>query len=159
MPVTRYSTAHGRPHKSKKELAERIDAKLRELRLHAGHDEFDPVLMMAIIGAEAYDTGDHAMALVAFKEVSQYVRPKLATVAVEHKDEPPIPSKARVMGALARMGVKVEATREDALNLVRDMMDREGISYEEAVQAVEDETGVSLSDVPQLLPPGDPRYE
>ena len=53
----------GKPRKSKDELSERMDAKLRELRLHAGNEEFDPVVLMAIIGAEAYDKGDTVVAL------------------------------------------------------------------------------------------------
>ena len=79
---TNISTRTGKPVKSKVELAERIDAKLRELRLHSGPDEFDPVLLMAIIAAESYDAGDTAMALTAAREVAQYVRPKLSAVAV-----------------------------------------------------------------------------
>jgi hypothetical protein len=76
------STRTGKPVKSKDELATRIDAKLRELRLHSGPDEFDPVLLCAIIAAESYDAGDLAMALAAAREVAQYVRPKLQSVQV-----------------------------------------------------------------------------
>lgn len=76
------STRTGKPVKSKDELAARIDAKLRELRLHSGPDEFDPVLLCAIIAADSYDTGDLAMALAAAREVAQYVRPKLQSVQV-----------------------------------------------------------------------------
>lgn len=77
------STRTGKPVKSKDELAARIDAKLREMRLHSGPDEFDPVLLCAIIAAESYDTGDLAMALAAAREVAQYVRPKLQSVQVQ----------------------------------------------------------------------------
>jgi hypothetical protein len=74
------STRTGKPVKSKEELAARIDAKLREMKLHSGPDEFDPVLLCAIIAAESYDSGDLAMALAAAREVAQYVRPKLQAV-------------------------------------------------------------------------------
>jgi len=77
------STRTGKPVKSKQELSARIDAKLRELRLHSGPDEFDPVMLCAIIAAESYDAGDLAMALAAAREVAQYVRPKLQSVQVD----------------------------------------------------------------------------
>ncbi len=142
MPVTPYSSRLGKPHKNKKELAERIDRKLRAMHLHAGHAEFDPVEMMALIGAEAYDEGDKHLALVAFKEVSQYVRPKLAATTIEHKKVPQPHSRTRILGAFSRMGVKVEAS--DASHLVQEVMERDGITYEEAAQVVEQETGVEV---------------
>ncbi len=74
------STRTGKPVKSKDELAARIDAKLREMRLHAGPEEFDPVVLCAIIAAESYDAGDLTLALAAAREVAQYVRPKLQSV-------------------------------------------------------------------------------
>jgi hypothetical protein len=80
---TNISTRTGKPVKSKDELAQRIDAKLRQLKLHSGPEEFDPVLLMAIIAAESYDVGDTAMALTAAREVAAYVRPKLQAVAVQ----------------------------------------------------------------------------
>lgn len=102
------STRTGKPVKSKVELAERIDAKLRELKLHSGPDEFDPVLLMAIIAAESYDAGDVGMALTAAREVAAYVRPKLQSVAVQaeinHNMDPDvIGAKERFM-ALVRKG-------------------------------------------------------
>lgn len=83
MGYTNISTRTGKPVKSKDELAQRIDAKLRQLKLHSGPEEFDPVLLMAIIAAESYDVGDTAMALTAAREVAAYVRPKLQSVAVQ----------------------------------------------------------------------------
>lgn len=83
MGYTNISTRTGKPVKSKDELAQRIDAKLRQLKLHSGPEEFDPVLLMAIIAAESYDVGDVAMALTAAREVAAYVRPKLQSVAVQ----------------------------------------------------------------------------
>lgn len=142
MPVTAYSSRNGKPHKNKKELAERIDRKLRSLHMHAGREEFDPVEMMALIGAEAYDEGDKHLALVAFKEVSQYVRPKLASTTIEQKTTPEPHSRTRILGAFARMGVKVEAS--DATTLVQEVMDREGLTYEEAAVVVEEQTGIEV---------------
>lgn len=110
-----YSSVLGKPHKNKKELAARIDEKLRSLRLHAGPHEFDPVEMMAIIGAEAYDEGDKHLALVAFKEMAQYVRPRLAPKQVEEKPEVENPEikRDRILDRLERMGVPIERVRED----------------------------------------------
>lgn len=147
MPVTPYSSRHGKPHKNKMELAARIDHKLRKLHLHAGQEEFDPVEMMALIGAEAYDQGDKHLALVAFKEVSQYVRPKLASTTIEHKATPELHSRTRILGAFAKMGVKVEIG--DAAALVEEVMEREGLTYEEAAQVVEEQTGVEI--LPNLI--------
>lgn len=149
-----YSKKFGRPHKSKDELAARIDAKLRDMRLHAGQAQFDPVEMMAVIGAEAYRDGDTQVALVAFKEVAQYVRPKLATTTIEHKEEPGTVSRLEVLGAFARMGVKIES--EDPHKLVQELVEREGISYEEAAYRVEEETGLPVVQdiaIPGLPPP------
>lgn len=152
--MTKYSKHHGRPHKNKDELAARIDAKLREMRLHAGPDQFDPVVLMAAIGAEAYAEKDVQVALVAFREVAQYVRPKLAAAPPQEETEHTgIVSRARVLGAFARMGVKVEA---DPQRLVEDIMTNEGLTYEQAAQRVEEITGISISDVAtQALPPPD----
>ncbi len=99
------STRTGKPVKSKDELAARIDAKLRELRLHSGPDEFDPVLLCAIIAAESYDTGDLAMALAAAREVAQYVRPKLQSVQVN---------------ADVHIDVDVEGAKDRFLKIARD---------------------------------------
>lgn len=137
-----YSTRDSKPHKNKKKLAARIDHKLRKLHLHAGAEEFNPVEMMALIGAEAYDQGDNHLALVAFKEVSQYVRPKLARTTIEHKATPELHSRTRILGAFAKMGVKVEIG--DAAALVEEVMEREGLTYEEAAQHVEDQTGIEI---------------
>lgn len=157
MPITPYSSRHGKPHKNKKELAERIDRKLRTLHMHAGHEEFDPVEMMALIGAEAYDEGDKHLALVAFKEVSQYVRPKLAATTIEHKASPEPHSRTQILGAFSRMGVKIDAN--DASVLVQEVMEREGLTYEEAAVVVEEQTGVevlpNLIAIPALAGPGD----
>lgn len=104
MGYTNISTRTGKPVKSKVELAERIDAKLRQLKLHSGPEEFDPVLLMAIIAAESYDVGDVAMALTAAREVAAYVRPKLQSVAVQadvHVDLDVTGAKDRFL-ALAR---------------------------------------------------------
>ena len=104
MGYTNISTRTGKPVKSKVELAKRIDAKLRELKLHSGPEEFDPVLLMAIIAAESYDVGDVAMALTAAREVAAYVRPKLQSVAVQadvHVDLDVTGAKDRFL-ALAR---------------------------------------------------------
>lgn len=160
MPVTPYSSRHGKPHKNKKELAERIDRKLRSLHLHSGQAEFDPVEMMALIGAEAYDNGETHLALVAFKEVSQYVRPKLASTTVEHKETPQPHSRTRILGAFRSMGVNVEVKEvKDAAALVQEVMDREGLTYEEAAQHVEEQTGVqilpNLVDTPAITGPED----
>ena len=151
-----YSSRHGRPHKSKDELAARIDRKLRDMRLHSGQSQFDPVEMMAVIGAEAYRDKDIQVALVAFKEVAQYVRPKLATTTIEHKEEPAQVSRVHVLGAFARMGVKIES--DDPHRLVQELMDNEGISYEEACERVEQETGLPVLKqiaIPSLPPPPD----
>ena len=104
MGYTNISTRTGKPVKSKDELAQRIDAKLRQLKLHSGPEEFDPVLLMAIIAAESYDVGDVAMALTAAREVAAYVRPKLQSVAVQadvHVDLDVTGAKDRFL-ALAR---------------------------------------------------------
>lgn len=151
-----YSSRHGRPHKSKDELAARIDRKLRDMRLHSGQSQFDPVEMMAVIGAEAYRDKDVQVALVAFKEVAQYVRPKLATTTIEHKEEPAQVSRVHVLGAFARMGVKIES--DDPHRLVQELMDNEGISYQEACERVQQETGLPVLNqiaIPSLPPPPD----
>lgn len=104
MGYTNISTRTGKPVKSKDELAQRIDAKLRQLKLHSGPEEFDPVLLMAVIAAESYDAGDTAMALTAAREVAAYVRPKLQSVAVQadvHVDLDVTGAKDRFL-ALAR---------------------------------------------------------
>ncbi|MBK6468847.1 MAG: hypothetical protein IPF96_19960 [Rhodobacter sp.] len=92
-------------------MSERMDAKLRELRLHAGNEEFDPnVVLMAIIGAEAYDKGDTVVALAAMKEVAQYVRPKLSSVNFEGKVEiEAVDSRIKTIEMARRMGVPVDA--------------------------------------------------
>lgn len=111
----RYSSGRktGKPTKSKDELSERMDAKLRELRLHAGNEEFDPVVLMAIIGAEAYDKGDTIVALAAVKEVAQYVRPKLSSVNFEGKLEvETADSRIKTIEMARRMGVPVDAMIE-----------------------------------------------
>jgi predicted PilT family ATPase len=111
----RYSSGRktGKPTKSKDELSERIDAKLRELRLHAGNEEFDPVVLMAIIGAEAYDKGDTIVALAAMKEVAQYVRPKLSSVNFEGKLEvETVDSRIKTIEMARRLGAPVDAMIE-----------------------------------------------
>jgi len=157
MGNTPYSSRHGRPHKSKDELAARIDAKLRDLRLHSGKGQFDPVEMMAVIGAEAYRDGDTQVALVAFKEVACYTRPKLAPIsAPEAREEPASVSRVQVLGAFARMGVKIES--DDPHRLVRELMDVEGITYEQACERVEQETGLPVLNqiaIPSLPPAPD----
>lgn len=157
MANTHYSSKRGKPHKNKIELAARIDAKLRSLRLHAGTAEFDPVEMMAIIGAEAYDEGDKHLALVAFKEVSQYVRPKLASTTIEHKPESEPASKLHVLQAFQRMGVAIKT--DDPTSLIREAMEHDGLTYEEAVSQVEDVTGITIDAVaiPALPGPDDDR--
>lgn len=119
-----YSSVLGKPHKSKKELAARIDEKLRSLRLHAGPNEFDPVEMMAIIGAEAYDEGDKHLALVAFKEMAQYVRPRLAPKQFEEKPEVENPEvkRDRILDRLQSMGVPIERMDDVTIPGVEDAM-------------------------------------
>lgn len=152
-----YSSRHGRPHKSKDELAARIDRKLRDMRLHSGQAQFDPVEMLAVIGAEAYRDKDIQVAVVCFKELACYVRPKLAPIsAPEAKEEPAQVSRVDVLGAFARMGVKI--TSDDPQRLVQELMDNEGISYEEACERVEQETGLPVLNqiaIPSLPPPPD----
>ena len=118
------STRTGKPVKSKDELAARIDAKLRELRLHSGPEEFDPVLLCAIIAAESYDTGDLAMALAAAREVAQYVRPKLQSVQVNadvHID-------VDVEGAKDRFLKLAQAHPDDLAEIIEGDMTRAGIA-------------------------------
>lgn len=152
-----YSSRHGRPHKSKDELASRIDAKLRDMRLHSGKAQFDPVEMLAIIGAEAYRDGDVQVAVVCFKEVATYVRPKLAPITEpeDKEDHAPV-SRLEVLGAFARMGVRIES--DDPHRLVQELVEQEGISYGEACERVEQETGLPVHgrlDIPSLPPPSD----
>lgn len=148
MPVTAYSSKHGKPHKSKRELAERIDARLREMRLHAGPEEFDPVEMMGIIGAEAYDEGDKHLALVAFKEMAQYVRPKLANVHVEAEVETTVVDGiAKSVQMAKQLGLPTE-------KLVLQFAAREGIDLEEAARLLEVEVPMDVA-IPSLPPPDD----
>lgn len=141
MPTTSYSSRHGKPHKTKKELAARIDAKLRQLRLHSGLDEFDPVEMMALIGAEAYDEGDKHLALVAFKEVSQYVRPKLANVQVEAEVEHTVvPARLRSIQMAKQMGLPVA-------RMIEQFAADEGLSVTEAYRVLD-------LDLPEVAIPG-----
>lgn len=98
----------GKPQKDKLELADRIDRKLRDLRLHAGNEEWDPVVGMAIIGADAYKKGDDQMALVAMREVAKYVRPQLK--AVEHSGEVEVNSidaKVEAVKVLVQLGFPI----------------------------------------------------
>lgn len=119
-----YSSVMGKPHKSKKELAARIDETLRSLHLHAGPQEFDPVEMMAIIGVQAYDEGDKHLALVAFKEMAQYVRPRLAPKQVEDKPEVENPDvkRDRILNRLEKMGVPIEPSGDVAIPGIDDAM-------------------------------------
>lgn len=150
-----YSKKFGRPHKSKDELASRIDAKLRDMRLHSGKAQFDPVEMLAIIGAEAYRDGDVQVAVVCFKEVATYVRPKLAPITEPEVKEDHAPvSRLEVLRAFSRMGVKIES--DDPHRLVQELVEKEGISYEEAAYRVEEETGLPVVNdiaIPGLPPP------
>lgn len=121
----------GKPRKSKDELSERMDAKLRELRLHAGNEEFDPVVLMAIIGAEAYDKGDTVVALAAMKEVAQYVRPKLSSVNFEGKVEvEAVDSRIKTIEMARRMGVPVDG-------MIQQLAKERGITIAQAWEAVD----------------------
>lgn len=124
MGYTNISTRTGKPVKSKDELAKRIDAKLRQLKLHSGPEEFDPVLLMAIIAAESYDVGDTAMALTAAREVAAYVRPKLQSVQVEadiHVDMEVSGAKDRFL-AMIKANPELQAELEDAEEVVPDFI-------------------------------------
>lgn len=129
----RYSSSRktGKPTKSKDELSERMDAKLRELRLHAGNEEFDPVVLMAIIGAEAYDKGDTIVALAAMKEVAQYVRPKLSSVNFEGKLEvETMDSRIKTIEMARRLGAPVDA-------MIEQLAKERGIPIAQAWEAVD----------------------
>jgi hypothetical protein len=129
----RYSSGRktGKPTKSKDELSERMDAKLRELRLHAGNEEFDPVVLMAIIGAEAYDKGDTIVALAAMKEVAQYVRPKLSSVAFEGKLEvETVDSRIKTIEMARRLGAPVDA-------MIEQLAKERGLTIAQAWEAVD----------------------
>lgn len=124
MGYTNISTRTGKPVKSKDELAKRIDAKLRQLKLHSGPEEFDPVLLMAIIAAESYDVGDTAMALTAAREVAAYVRPKLQSVQVEadiNVDVEHFGAKDRFL-AMVNANPELRAELEDAEEMVPDFI-------------------------------------
>lgn len=97
-PRRRTSTT-GKLNKTKADLMLAIDDKLREMGLHNGTDAFDPVMMMAIIGAEAYDEGDRMLSLAAFREMAHYVRPKLQATKLIVEDDTP---DADVLGAKER---------------------------------------------------------
>lgn len=153
-----YSKAWGKPHKNKRELAARIDRKLRELKLHHGPDEFDPIELLAIMGAEAFDQGDVQVAIVALREVAQYVRPKLAPKQAEAAEEEP-PSEAskklRIMSAFRKVGVQLKEIDPAKFQaFVEDAMESQGMSYGDAVEYVRDALGVEPPT--QALPAPDP---
>jgi len=150
----RGSFTTGKPHKNKRELAERIDATARAMGLHAGNKEFDPVERLAIIGMQAEDSGDVQVAVVCYKEYAQYVRPKLAPMQhVEEADRGMEieEKKERLTVLLDNMGVNVEpaslSDRADALAT------RLGITYEDARERVEADAGTH--DLKLIDPPGD----
>ena len=133
--MIKYSKVNGKPHKNKRQLAERIDEKLRAAGLHAGQEEFDPVELMATIGVEAFDEGDKALAIVALKEVAQYVRPKLAPM--QAPDERDIgmeaeEKKSRILNLLSNMGVPVNFDESADPQEVKVLVERDGLTPEEA---------------------------
>lgn len=80
------SRSTGKPMKSARELAERIDRKLRAMKLHSGADEWDPVEAMAVVGADAFKKGDDMLAVACYKEVARYVRPSLKPKEMDDED-------------------------------------------------------------------------
>ena len=85
----RIRTLNGTQKGSRAALQSAIDKKLREMKLHSGQDEFDPLVLMAIIACEAYDTKQLELALVASSKLAEYLRPKIAP---QPDPEPPAPA-------------------------------------------------------------------
>lgn len=74
---------NGKIHKTRAELIDAVDKKLRELKLHGGPDAFDPVVLLSIIACESFDKGELPLAVQAAKEVAKYLRPQLQSVKME----------------------------------------------------------------------------
>lgn len=98
-------------------MTEAVDAKLRALGLHCGPDAFDPVMMMAVIGAEAYDAGDTVLALAAFRETAHYVRPKLQATQIQVVPDTPA---ADILGAKERFMTMVRGHDHPKLEAIID---------------------------------------
>lgn len=94
--------------KKKTALAERIDAKLRAMKLHTGPDEWDPVELIAVLAADYYKKGDDAAALACLREVAPYVRPKLRPkdVSDEDSDQLAIDAEERAKELAVRLGLR-----------------------------------------------------
>lgn len=124
----------GKVHKTKIELQDAIDKKLRELGLHNGLDAFDPVMLMTIIAAEAYDEGDKMLSLVALKEVAHYMRPKLQATKFVVEDKTP---DVDVIGAKERFMQMAAGSDPDAFDKLVDEARTANIDADDMIEDAE----------------------